>query len=63
MIYLMGTLETHGVKIENKKPALIGPYNPMKEGSVKAALQEAARAAFILGQCVPQLIFVVLPGR
>jgi eukaryotic translation initiation factor 2C len=63
MVYLMGTLESHGVKIANKAPTLVGPINPLKEQDVRAALQTAARAAFKAGGCAPQLIFVILPGR
>jgi eukaryotic translation initiation factor 2C len=61
--YLMDTLITHGVKIANKTPTLVGPINPIKEIDVKNALQTAARAAFKAGGCAPQLIFVILPGR
>lgn len=63
MLYLMQTLERHGVKIENKQPGLIGPVDPTKEQNVKSALQSAARAAYQAGQCAPQLIFIILPGR
>lgn len=63
MLYLMQTLERHGVKIENKQPTLIGPVDPTKEQNVKSALQSAARAAYQAGQCAPQLIFIILPGR
>ena len=63
MLYLMQTLERHGVKIENKQPTLIGPVDPTKEQNVKSALQSAARAAYQAGQSAPQLIFIILPGR
>jgi eukaryotic translation initiation factor 2C len=63
VIYLMQTLERHGVKIDNKQPTLIGPVDPTREQNVKSALQSAARAAFQAGQCAPQLIFIILPGR
>lgn len=63
MVYLMKTLANHGVMIENPRPALLGPYDPSRPGTIKSGLQEAARAAYIAGKCAPQLIFVVLPGR
>lgn len=61
--YLMSTLQTHGVVVENKTPSLVGPINPMQPGAVKRALQTAARAAYMAGKIAPQLICVVLPGR
>ena len=63
VMYLMQTLEKHGVKIDNKQPTLIGPVDPTQERNVKSALQSGARAAFQAGQCAPQLIFIILPGR
>jgi len=63
VVYLMQTLERHGVKIDNKQPTLVGPVDPTKEQNVRSALQSAARAAFQAGQCAPQLIFIILPGR
>lgn len=63
IIYLMKTLITHGVKIETKAPMLLGPYNPTQPDAVRDAMTKAARAAFELGGCAPQIIFVILPGR
>lgn len=63
IIFMMKTLQAHGVVIETKTPALLGPHDPRKAETVKYAMMEAGREAYRLGQCAPQLIFVILPGR
>lgn len=64
-MYMIDTLRNHGVKIENDRPTLVGPINPLIPGAVKDGLKLAARGAYMGGggQCAPQLICVVLPGR
>lgn len=61
--YLCQTLGQHGVPIDNARPECFGPIDPRPEGNVESALQQAARSAYRVGKCPPQLICIVLPGR
>ncbi|OCF55470.1 hypothetical protein L486_06954 [Kwoniella mangroviensis CBS 10435] len=61
--YLCETLTAHGVDVRNRQPDCIGPIDPRGNDAVSNALQQAARAAYRVGRCAPQLICCVLPGR
>jgi eukaryotic translation initiation factor 2C len=62
--FLCGTLEVHGVPVENKRPECFGPIDPRNPSNIAGALQQAARSAYMSGgKCAPQLICIVLPGR
>ncbi|WVQ85375.1 hypothetical protein IAT38_007540 [Cryptococcus sp. DSM 104549] len=62
--YMCQVLEAHGVIVANKKPECLGPIDPRQPGSIKNAMQQGARAAFMAGGGVaPQLICCILPGR
>jgi hypothetical protein len=68
-MFLIETLETHGVRVINTTPALIPPQDPRKPGQIKESLSVAAKQAYLAGRkhgvvgLNPQLICVVLPGR
>lgn len=63
IVFMIKTLVKHGVKVEQTTPALLGPIDPRRPGAVQEAMREAAGKAYRLGNCAPQLIFVILPGR
>lgn len=56
-------LRDHGVNVKNAQPECLGPVNPTKAGNVLGALQQAARAAYMVEKASPQLIVCVLPGK
>jgi len=63
-MYLCDTLLAHGVPVGNRRPALIPPVDPRNSAHLTAAIQDAARQAYIHGdKGSPQLICCVLPGR
>lgn len=68
-IYMMDTLEKHGVHVVNRAPELVEPVDPRQPTNVLDSLRKAARAAYRAGKRYgaegmnPQLICVVLPGR
>ncbi|WVQ97314.1 hypothetical protein IAU59_004425 [Kwoniella sp. CBS 9459] len=61
--YLCDTLKNHGVNVANSTPVCIPPRDPRQVENVLGGLKEAARAAYMAGNCAPQLICCVLPGR
>ena len=62
--YLCDTLIAHGVPVGNRFPALIPPVDPRAPANLIAAIQDAARQAYMGGdKGSPQLICCVLPGR
>ncbi|TPX51160.1 hypothetical protein SeMB42_g01966 [Synchytrium endobioticum] len=56
---LYSTLESTGMKIENKSP-LIGPVNP--NGNIEESMRKAWRAAGDQAQSRPQLLVCILPN-
>nr|XP_018267308.1 uncharacterized protein I303_01293 [Kwoniella dejecticola CBS 10117]OBR89466.1 hypothetical protein I303_01293 [Kwoniella dejecticola CBS 10117] len=61
--YLVNVLQAHGVQVITKQPDCIGPIDPRGPRAIPNALQQAARAAYMVGKCAPQLICCILPGR
>ena len=61
--YLCRVLRDHGVVIENDRPIILGPLNPLNPKNIVDGLKEAARSSYMATNCDPQLILVVLPGR
>lgn len=56
-------LRDHDVNVKNDRPECLGPVNPTRAGNVLGALQQAARAAYMVEKASPQLIVCVLPGK
>ncbi|WWC66253.1 uncharacterized protein I206_100154 [Kwoniella pini CBS 10737] len=61
--FMVESLTAHGVLVHTKHPECIGPIDPRGARAIPNALQQAARAAYMVGKCAPQLICCILPGR
>jgi eukaryotic translation initiation factor 2C len=61
--YLVDTLKSHGVQVDNPRPPLVGPRDPRTQAGIIEGLQMGAREAYKATGKKPQLLCVVLPGR
>ena len=61
--FLVRTLQRLGVVVENTRPPCIAPQDPRQDGMIEYQLKTAAQQAYKAGQCDPQLICVILPGK